>query len=129
MRGTESPPSTCWPHFRLCITGYICVFGLQAYSADTCPIFHPPVPPSPPSSAGLYLLMPQFVSMFGIAPALVQDLVHGLVELHGALTGPPFSPSGLLWMASLPSSVVGHTTKQHVIHKLVDGALTPCLCH
>lgn len=90
MRGAGSPPSPCWPHFLLCVTGYIWVFLGHKHAVLThIQYFIHQYPQALLRRAGLNLLMPQFVSMFGIPPTQVQDIAHGLVELHGTHTGPP----------------------------------------
>jgi len=60
--------------------------------------------------------------VFGIALTQVQDLAHGLVELHEVRTGPPLKP--VFWMSSLPSSV-SHATQLGIAGKLAEDALDP----
>ena len=65
------------------------------------------------------------VSVLGIALTHVQDLAHGLVELHEVLTGPPLKPvKGPLDGIHSPQHVSG-TTQLGVVSKLAEGALNP----
>ena len=46
-KGAGSPPSTCWPHFSWCSSGYSWSSGLRGHIGGSCLAFHPPVSPSP----------------------------------------------------------------------------------
>jgi len=61
-RGTESPPSTCWPLCFWCSPGCGWPSGLWAHIVGSCLAFHPPVPPSPsPQGCSQSLHPPAFI--------------------------------------------------------------------
>ncbi|KAK4822002.1 hypothetical protein QYF61_006616 [Mycteria americana] len=67
----------------------------------------------------------QPVFVLGIAPAHVQDLALGLVELHELCMGPPLKPVKVP-LDGIPSlQCVNRTTQLGVISKLAEGALNP----
>ncbi|KAK4828888.1 hypothetical protein QYF61_001446 [Mycteria americana] len=71
--------------------GWLC--GLRAHIAGSCPIFHPPVSPSPSLQGCSQCIHPlQPILILGIAPTQVQDLALGLVELHIVHIGPLLKP-------------------------------------
>ena len=77
--------------------------------------------------ADLNPLTAQPVSVLGIAPTHMQDLVLGLVEPHEVHTGPPFKPVKVL-LNGIPSlQRVNRTAQLGVIGRLAEGALNPTI--
>lgn len=61
--------------------------------------------------------------MLGIAPAQVQDLALGLVELDEVRRGPALKPAQVPLDNILSLQCVDHTTQLGVVGKLAKGAL------
>lgn len=84
---------TCWSHFS-CSPGNDLLSQVQAHIPGSCPIFYPPISPSPsPQDCSESILRPVCIE----TSIQVKDLVPGHVEFHEVHMG----PSRSLWVPSL----------------------------
>ncbi|KAK4816210.1 hypothetical protein QYF61_013448, partial [Mycteria americana] len=110
---------------QYCSPRYGWLSGLQAHTASSCPVFHPPGPPSPsPWGCSQSFHLPACTDTRGCLTQ-VQYLALGLVEPHEVYMGP------LLELVQVPLDgipllrCVNLTTQLGVICKLADSALDP----
>ena len=105
-RGAESPPLPCWPHCFWCSPQYGWPFGLWAHIAASCPVFHPPVPPSySPQSCLQSTLTPACICTWDCPSPCAGPCTWPCWTswgLHSPTSQVRQGPSGLLWSFWIP---------------------------
>lgn len=128
-REGESPPSTFWPNYFSCRSGYRWLSEIQVHIASSCPFFYHKKLQVFLCRAALNLLITQPVLLLHFALILVQHLALSHVKLHEYCTGPLFKPVQVP-LDTIPSlQPISHTTQLGVISKLAKGALITLYHH
>ena len=124
VRAAESPPSTCWPHFFRCSTGFL---GCKCTLPVHVQLFIHRYPQVLLGRAVLNAFIPQTVLISGLALTQVQNLSLGLVELHEVLASAPLQLMQVPLDGLSSCWYVNCTTQLGVISKLAGSALHPFL--